>query len=55
MRGCIERLGGDTSMIKDLTGTMMATLQGFSGVFASDEIMKGAMFSYGFESLEIVA
>ncbi|CAB3886656.1 MULTISPECIES: ferritin-like domain-containing protein [Achromobacter] len=55
VRGCIERLGGDTSMFKDLTGKMMATFQGFSGVFASDEIMKGAMFSYAFENLEIAA
>jgi ferritin-like metal-binding protein YciE len=55
VRGCIERLGGDTSIVKDMTGKAMATFQGFAGVFASDEIVKGAMFSYAFENLEIAA
>jgi ferritin-like metal-binding protein YciE len=55
VRGCIERLGGDTSIVKDVTGKVIATFQGFAGVFASDEIVKGAMFSYAFENLEVAA
>lgn len=31
VRGCIERLGVDTSIFKDLTGKMMATFKGFQG------------------------
>ncbi|MFJ3465845.1 ferritin-like domain-containing protein [Achromobacter spanius] len=55
VRTCIERLGGDTSIVKDMTGKAMATFQGIAGVFASDEIVKSAMFSYAFENLEIAA
>ncbi|MGE8547958.1 ferritin-like domain-containing protein [Alcaligenes sp. WGS1538] len=55
VRTCIERRGGDTSLLKDLTGKVMAAFQGFSGVFASDEVVKGAMFSFAFENLEIAA
>ncbi|MGE4336543.1 MAG: ferritin-like domain-containing protein [Pigmentiphaga sp.] len=52
---CIERLGGDTSAFKDAGGKLMATAQGFSGMFASDEVVKGAIFSYAFENLEIAS
>jgi ferritin-like metal-binding protein YciE len=52
---CIQRRGGDTSVVKDLTGKAVAVAQGFSGMFASDEVVKGSMFSYAFEHLEIAA
>ncbi|GAA4331435.1 DUF892 family protein [Pigmentiphaga soli] len=52
---CIQRLGGDTSAIKDMTGRAMAMMQGLAGMFASDEVVKGAMASYAFEHLEIAA
>lgn len=55
VRGCIERRGGDTSLLKDLTAKTMAAFQGFSGAFASDEVVKGGMFSFAFENLEIAA
>lgn len=55
VRQCIERRGGDTSLLKDLTGKAMATFQGFAGVFAADEVVKGTMFSFAFENLEIAA
>src|SRR5690606_15612691 len=31
VRGCIKRLGSDTSAVKDATGKMMAMAQGMSG------------------------
>jgi ferritin-like metal-binding protein YciE len=52
---CIERLGGDTSAMKDMAGKAMGAMQGASGMFASDEIVKGGMLSYAFEHLEIAA
>ncbi|WP_233146041.1 ferritin-like domain-containing protein [Pigmentiphaga sp. NML080357] len=52
---CIERRGGDNSTLKDLAGKAMAMAQGISGMFATDEVVKGAMFSYAFEHLEIAA
>ena len=55
LRQCIQDLGGDTSLLKDMTGKFMATMQGFSGAMASDEVVKGAMFSYAFEHMEIAA
>ena len=51
----MQDLGVDTSLMKDLTGKFMATMQGFSGAMASDEVVKGAMFSYAFEHMEIAA
>ncbi|WP_232468070.1 ferritin-like domain-containing protein [Bordetella genomosp. 13] len=55
VRECIERRGGDTSTMKDLTGKAMAGMQAMSGMFASDEVVKGGMFSYAFEHMEIAA
>ncbi|WP_459616992.1 ferritin-like domain-containing protein [Bordetella sp. 2513F-2] len=55
VRSCIERRGGDTSVVKDMTGKFMATMQAFSGALASDEVVKGGMFSYAFEHMEIAA
>lgn len=55
LRHCIQDLGGDTSLLKDWTGKFMATMQGFSGAMASDEVVKGTMFSYAFEHMEIAA
>lgn len=55
MRGCIERLGGDTSAIKDVTGKMMAMAQGLSGMFVSDEVVKACLASYAFEHMEIAS
>ena len=55
VRGCIERRGGSTSMIKDAGGKMMAMGQALGGAFAGDEIMKGAIASYAFEAMEIAS
>lgn len=41
--------------MKDMAAKAMATFQGFSGALASDEIVKGSMFSFAFENLEIAA
>lgn len=55
LEGCIVRLGGDTSTVKDLMGRFMASAQGMSGMFVSDEIVKGYMASYTFEHMEVIA
>ncbi|EJW11597.1 Uncharacterized protein DUF892 [Rhodovulum sp. PH10] len=52
VEACIERVGTSTSTLKDLAGSAMATLQGLGGMFAGDEVLKGAMVSYAFENLE---
>lgn len=55
VRSCIERLGGDTSAVKDVAGKMMAMMQGMSGMFVSDEVVKASMASYAFEHMEIAS
>ena len=55
VKGCIARLGGDSSLIKDAIGKVVAFGQGLSGVFVEDEVMKGALASYAFEHMEIAS
>lgn len=52
---CLQRLGEDTSTLKDVVGKTTATAQGLSGVFVSDEVVKAIMASYTFEHMEIAA
>lgn len=53
MKERLERLGSDTSTMKDTAGTVTAMMQGLGGVFAGDEVVKGAMAGYTFEHFEI--
>lgn len=55
LEGCLERLGSSPSAVKDTMGMMTALGQGISGMFASDEIVKGTMASYVFENMEIAS
>ena len=53
VRGCIERRGGSTSMIKDAGAKMIAMGQAMSGLFVGDEVMKGTIANAAFEAMEI--
>ncbi len=55
VRRCLQAIGVDNSAIKDLAGKATAFFQNFSGLFASDEVMKGALASYTFEHMEIAS
>ena len=55
VRECIERRGGDTSATKDAMAKMMAMMQGLSGMFVSDEVVKASLVSYAFEHMEIAS
>ncbi|MCX5480158.1 ferritin-like domain-containing protein [Kaistia geumhonensis] len=55
LESCITARGGDTSTIKDLAGKVTAMSQGIGGMFAADEIVKGAMALYTFEHMEIAS
>lgn len=55
IKGCLDRLGESPSTVKDLGAKLMAMGQGVSGMFVSDEVVKGAMAGYVFENLEIVS
>lgn len=52
---CIDRRGGDTSVMKDVAGTTTGMAQAMSGMFTGDEIVKGAMADYTFEHFEIAS
>ncbi|AZO82218.1 MULTISPECIES: ferritin-like domain-containing protein [unclassified Bosea (in: a-proteobacteria)] len=55
IESCIERRGGDTSIVKDFTAKFVAMGQGLSGAFVGDEIIKSSMAGYTFEHMEIAA
>lgn len=55
LEGCIDRLGGSTSAIKDLSGKLMAMGQTMGGLMASDEVIKSILSSYTFEHMEIAS
>ena len=53
--GCLERLGEDRSALKAGMGKLMGNMQAMSGLFVSDEVVKGALASYTFEHFEIAS
>lgn len=55
LRRLLESHGESASGLKDTMGKIMAAGQGLSGVFASDEVMKGALAGYTFEHMEIAS
>src|SRR5690606_10615323 len=55
LEGCIQRLGGSPSAMKDAVGKLMAMGQAVGGMMATDEIVKGSMASYVFEHMEIAS
>lgn len=55
VRQCLERHGTDASMLKDAGTKLMGLGQAFSGIFTSDEVMKGLLASYTFEHMEIAS
>lgn len=54
LRGLLERDSG-ASLMKDIGGKLAATGQAMGGVFASDEVIKGAIAGYTFEHMEIAS
>lgn len=53
LKTCLDRLGGSTSVLKDMGGKLMAFGQAVGGMTMSDEVVKGAMSGYVFENIEI--
>ena len=52
---CLHDLGTDTSTLKTAAGKMVGTAQQLSGLFASDEVLKGGIADYAFEHYEIAS
>jgi ferritin-like metal-binding protein YciE len=55
LKGYLESIGESQSTIKDIGGKLTAMGQAFGGIFASDEVMKGALAGYTFEHMEIAS
>tara|TARA_R110002020_G_scaffold66746_3_gene175372 strand:+ start:2347 stop:2859 length:513 start_codon:yes stop_codon:yes gene_type:complete len=54
LQSLLDKLpNGRTSILKDVTGRLSATLQGLGGALTHDEVVKGAMAAYAFEHVEI--
>lgn len=51
----LERLNESNSAFKDVAAKVSAFGQSISGMFVSDEVIKGGMASYVFEHMEIAA
>lgn len=52
---CLERRGASNSTLKDIGAKLTATGQSLSGIFVSDEVIKGSLASYTFEHMEIAS
>ncbi|MBZ9897329.1 DUF892 family protein [Mesorhizobium sp. BR1-1-6] len=55
LKSCLDRIGEESSAMKDAGGKLTAMAQSISGVFAGDEVMKGSLASYTFEHMEIAS
>lgn len=53
VKGCVERLGGETSAVKSGMATLGGAMQGMMAKLASDELIKNALQDYGTEHFEI--
>ncbi len=49
----LARYDAGSSLLKDAARKVMASAQAFGGMFAGDEVIKGAQMGYVFENLEI--
>ena len=55
VKGCVERLGGDTSAVKSGMASVIGALQGMATKLAKDELVKNALQDYGTEQVEIAS
>ncbi len=55
VKGCIERLGGDVSTVKDAMANMMGTMQGMMTGMAKDTLVKNGIADYAAEHFEIAS
>lgn len=55
VKQCIERLGGDTSALKEMVGKFSGAMQAFGAASADDEIVKACINNSAFEAMEIAS
>jgi ferritin-like metal-binding protein YciE len=52
VESCLQKIGEDTSTLKDMAMKLGANLQGFMHMASSDEVLKHALASHAFEHFE---
>lgn len=52
---CIDRLDGDTSILKEMAGKFTGTMQALGAAGAKDEVVKEGISNYAFEAMEIAS
>lgn len=55
IEGCIERLGGHPSAVKEVIGTMAGKVSGIANLPAKDTVIKNALGDYAAENFEIAS
>ncbi len=55
VKGCLERLGGDTSKLKTGLSTVVGKVQGVATKVAKDQLVKNALQDYSTEHMEIAS
>lgn len=55
IEGCIERLGGNVSTMKGVTGVVGAGLQSAMAALTGDDLVKASLAGYASEHLEIAS
>ena len=53
VKGCVERMGGETSGVKTGMASVMGTVQGMTTKLAKDDLIKNTLHDYGTEHFEI--
>ncbi len=53
VKGCVERMGGETSGVKTGMASVMGAVQGMTTKLAKDELIKNTLHDYGTEHFEI--
>jgi ferritin-like metal-binding protein YciE len=52
---CLQRLGEDTSLVKDVMGKVSGNMGAIANAAATDEVVKNALADYAFEHFEIAS
>jgi len=53
VKGCVERMGGETSGVKTGMASVMGAVQGMTTKLAKDDLIKNTLHDYGTEHFEI--
>lgn len=55
LEDCINKLGGDTSVLKEMVGKFSGTMQALGAAGADDEVVKAGISNSAFEAMEIAS